>query len=427
VELFTIQCTTCKARLIVKDESVIGDILACPKCNSMVQVVPPVGWKRAGGDSSAQPAGIEPAASQPAAPQETAPVARKSAVRKAAAVIPPALPPRPAAPQTSTVARADAISQSSLATGSTAEAVSPPSWLSTIGPRAKQDWMLLGSGLLGGAVLGAAAWLFMAAQSPAPEIAAETATSDQAKTPAAAPEPAAGAVDAPVAGGSAAPPPVESPRAAEPSTRETDPAVADATPPVEATAESADEHPAEAPQPPAEDAAAAEAEPQAAADASSPALKLEPVRSPGIVSGGLSGDGANGTILPPATPSAADLPSGDGPQLADDAVSEAPLPRESALLSREEIQQRLDIALAEVEFAEVPLARFAAFISDVTGVSVAIDEAALGNANRRRNTPTSVKLAATTAGEALRVAVESIGLTYTVSDNGQIVITTRNR
>src|SRR5262249_5247527 len=48
VELFTIQCTTCRARLKVKDESVIGDILACPKCGSMVQVVPPVDWKSAG-------------------------------------------------------------------------------------------------------------------------------------------------------------------------------------------------------------------------------------------------------------------------------------------------------------------------------------------------------------------------------------------
>ena len=44
VELFTIQCTTCRARLVVHDEAVIGDILACPKCSSMVHVVPPVGW-----------------------------------------------------------------------------------------------------------------------------------------------------------------------------------------------------------------------------------------------------------------------------------------------------------------------------------------------------------------------------------------------
>lgn len=42
--LFTITCTTCQARLQVRDPEVIGTILACPKCESMVQVLPPKGW-----------------------------------------------------------------------------------------------------------------------------------------------------------------------------------------------------------------------------------------------------------------------------------------------------------------------------------------------------------------------------------------------
>ncbi|GAB6165874.1 hypothetical protein JCM19992_18740 [Thermostilla marina] len=43
--LFVITCTTCQAKLQVRDPSVIGAIVACPKCESMVQVTPPPGWE----------------------------------------------------------------------------------------------------------------------------------------------------------------------------------------------------------------------------------------------------------------------------------------------------------------------------------------------------------------------------------------------
>lgn len=45
MELFTITCTTCRARLKVREMAAIGQILACPKCDSMVQVAPPPGWQ----------------------------------------------------------------------------------------------------------------------------------------------------------------------------------------------------------------------------------------------------------------------------------------------------------------------------------------------------------------------------------------------
>jgi hypothetical protein len=45
MELFAITCTTCQARLKVRDPAAIGKILACPKCQSMVQVVAPAGWR----------------------------------------------------------------------------------------------------------------------------------------------------------------------------------------------------------------------------------------------------------------------------------------------------------------------------------------------------------------------------------------------
>ena len=46
MELFAISCTTCSARLKVRSMAAIGQILACPKCSSMVQVQPPPGWQK---------------------------------------------------------------------------------------------------------------------------------------------------------------------------------------------------------------------------------------------------------------------------------------------------------------------------------------------------------------------------------------------
>ncbi len=41
MELFKITCVTCQAGLSVRNESIIGEIVACPQCGSMVQVVRP--------------------------------------------------------------------------------------------------------------------------------------------------------------------------------------------------------------------------------------------------------------------------------------------------------------------------------------------------------------------------------------------------
>lgn len=44
MELFKIRCTTCQAKLRVQDPAAVGEIVACPKCNSMVLIDPPVDW-----------------------------------------------------------------------------------------------------------------------------------------------------------------------------------------------------------------------------------------------------------------------------------------------------------------------------------------------------------------------------------------------
>ncbi|MEC9094884.1 MAG: hypothetical protein VX438_19405, partial [Planctomycetota bacterium] len=35
---FSIQCVTCKSKLTVTKPALLGQILVCPKCNSMVQI-----------------------------------------------------------------------------------------------------------------------------------------------------------------------------------------------------------------------------------------------------------------------------------------------------------------------------------------------------------------------------------------------------
>jgi predicted RNA-binding Zn-ribbon protein involved in translation (DUF1610 family) len=45
MDLFAIICTTCKSRLRVREEGVIGQILPCPKCGGMVMIKAPEGWE----------------------------------------------------------------------------------------------------------------------------------------------------------------------------------------------------------------------------------------------------------------------------------------------------------------------------------------------------------------------------------------------
>jgi hypothetical protein len=53
VEPFRITCETCRSRLKIRTPDVIGEIHACPKCGSMVQVIPPAGWNLGEASSAA--------------------------------------------------------------------------------------------------------------------------------------------------------------------------------------------------------------------------------------------------------------------------------------------------------------------------------------------------------------------------------------
>jgi hypothetical protein len=58
VQPFRIICETCRSRLKIRSADVIGQIHACPKCGSMVQIVPPVGWDANAAAMSTDQAGV---------------------------------------------------------------------------------------------------------------------------------------------------------------------------------------------------------------------------------------------------------------------------------------------------------------------------------------------------------------------------------
>ena len=63
--LFSITCTTCRARLAVRALEAVGEIHECPRCGSMVEVVPPEGWQPEA-ELPQEAAGLEPAAGEAA-------------------------------------------------------------------------------------------------------------------------------------------------------------------------------------------------------------------------------------------------------------------------------------------------------------------------------------------------------------------------
>jgi hypothetical protein len=75
LDSFPVICETCHARLRVRGTRVIGEIHACPKCGSMVRILPPAGWS--------PPEPTEPAISEVS---QTAPAADSSGTREAAEI-----------------------------------------------------------------------------------------------------------------------------------------------------------------------------------------------------------------------------------------------------------------------------------------------------------------------------------------------------
>jgi hypothetical protein len=158
----------------------------------------------------------------------------------------------------------------------------------------------------------------------------------------------------------------------------------------------------------------------AAADAAKPAIKLDPVEKSSatfdapVVDPAAAPQSAADTPAEPEDP--ADTPAAPG--------GASPGGDATGALSEGEIHERLKASLVDVRFVKVPLAEFVAFVGDFTALRITIDDAALDRAGKKRGTPITVELKrSATAHEALRAAVEPLGLACVVRD-GRLVVTT---
>ncbi len=450
MELFTIQCTTCRARLKVKDEAIIGTILNCPKCSSMVHVVPPVSWK--GGESPS--VGAESAVAETPASAETAlpsaPEAAPTALSKKSSMVasdavpaaaePPALPSGAAA-ESSQRAEPTALPPEAAVTLHGAAPSSEVAWHEALLARAKQDWPMLTGGLTAGVVMGASVWFVLGPTGNSTDQAAfggneptTVASANDTTTPtvqqseesgepsgsnevsqpdasenivAASALPATEANESDARDRSAVPTPTEvSPEPPDatisPVADDVDePVVSDAVPPSD---EVSDEPALETP-------TSAEPTQPTVADAK-PSIKLDPESPPPGPSDSPLADpfdlNAPG-VAPP--PSFADAPSAQDEPQETETPAEAP-PDDA--LSEETVDDRMGVILHEVNFVSVPLGQFVAFVGDVTTLPIMIDDGALAAAGKKRTMPVTVHLSDTTAQDALRAALAPLGLTYEV-------------
>ena len=162
--LFSITCTTCQARLTVRDEQAIGAILECPKCSSFVQVTPPEGWQpgQTAVESPVAPvvagtglAGIpeSPSAADSPTVEESPPIAE-----------PPVEPPAPSPESIEPVAAEEAVAAETLG-GPGGAWVSPAELL-------WRKWLLIGGVSAAGLVMAVGAWsMFFSSERPQPPVA----------------------------------------------------------------------------------------------------------------------------------------------------------------------------------------------------------------------------------------------------------------
>lgn len=374
VELFSVQCTTCRARLKVHNESLIGQIIACLKCGSMVQIVPPENYHSASQDTqtanqtrAASSARVAKPAHKPATP-----------VKAAAIAVPPPLPHA-----TSHAHASDGTAQEQPAL--------------TAAPR-RPDWLLLGAGATAGAVVGLAVWLLLwiadtGADKPAASAAGEA--------------PPAASLASPVQAA------VASHREAQTSSRAARPQPKDVA--------------AASPIQPAGGLSASEAAPQETApdQKTLPRAANEPADNDASEDVGPQPDPR---LLP-------ELPQ--GAQIVNRAPIDYPMSPKKGMASPEltaqaraaaqppvlpsQIAAQLDEPIEHLQFRDIPLARFAEFVGQWCGMPVVINEKAMAAAGYPRSLTISVDERSTSLKQALEAAFRPHQLRYTAR-GGQIVI-----
>lgn len=368
VELFSVQCTTCRARLKVHDESLIGQIIACLKCGSMVQIAAPQDYLSA--------AGAKVAAGRSGVRSATAAVIAPPAKKEhATPPLPPPLPHGKSHP--------------------TSEAqVSPDAAPAVVPPEPRQDWLLLGAGSLAGALLGLAIWFTLwMLQSPAPGTPGPVASTNK---------PLSGSRVSTTQG-----------RVAK-QTVPVQPAVPARQPNLELNAR---------PDTGAvtNSAFAAETQPRP----SSPAADAKAPAQPDDADDATNATGKTLPELPLAAqasdPSPANFPLNPKEGMAAPDLEEQAKAAAQRQAVPSQITAQLNEPVEHLRFRETSLAQFAEFVSQWCGVPVVVNERALKAAGYPRVPAVNVEIQSGTLKQAIEAALAPHHL-HCISRNGQLVI-----
>jgi hypothetical protein len=460
MELFAITCTTCQARLKVRDPAAIGKILACPKCQSMVQVVAPAGWRPSAPapapapmpESAPHPSGAESLSGSVTLNMIPPEFARGASAAKRAPTPAPATTSTTAAPTTAiTTAQAAASAAPLVASNPVAAPVDP---YSEINPNdippvpMDEPGPSLAAGLLEGAsrhrlvllcspvaalVIALLAWIMFrpgdVANAPLPLADSQFVADAAADNPDQHLEAQPNAVVEQVAPDGATPDAtVEQPLATD--TAQDDPTTAaqpDPAPTHEeaANTETATSAPAE---PGAEPAAAPSgADEPAAKVAARPTTDRTPVPAKQPVS----------PFAPPQTPAAIENTAADATRQAEMALgapaANATDPADDDVLVAQEtapqidIPERLDDPLTALQFKRVTLADFCDFLSRLSTIPITLDVDGMAAIGARASDLISITAEDTTVGQALVEVLAKRGLVHVIRGQQLIVTSPEGR
>jgi Zn-finger nucleic acid-binding protein len=389
VELFSVICTTCNSKLKVRERSVIGHILACPKCQGMVMIQPPAGWLDPG-ETAAAPAPMAPVVAK------QAPSHSSSTFEDAAALL--------SAPATAVSAPPVAVPTEASPLPAPTEWISPQT-------QAMRKWLLIGGLSSIGAVVLIGALVFALG----------------------------GGGDDPVVAANEN----ETKAAEEPTTEPTDPAEeTPLTDPVKSSAESPMSDPAPLPMPevtvpPATDPAETTTDPSPmpdkpptdvvpAPEGTEPASEApKPLNTFGestlkefgdLIEDRPPGENAPAEPMPDAPP----MPMANATEPPTLVTDEEPLPRPDA--RKIDVARRLADPLEAFEMNDVALADFVQLLTDMTALPITLDTTALPALKVSPETKISVSLKNTKVGELLSAALRPHNLAYVATETQVVIV-----
>lgn len=430
MELFTVTCTTCQCRLKVRERAVIGQILACPKCQAMVLVQPPPDWVDPGVGPAAVAVGSTgsvPTTSATTAPARPAgaPVIESNFDDAAQLLSKPARftpAPTPAPATAPTAAAAPAAPP-------VAEVPAPPAALPVSARGQTRLWMMAG-GISTAAVVGLIALLIyatsgnkQATDSPLADSGNNAPVVEPADNPEPQPETPGETPADPSPGEPADPapaPPSEQPD--KPAEVAVDPqpmpgASPDSKQPDPEQLANSDVPPDLAPPPgqaadPADNAAPKPLNTfnvDSALESLSPLIEDKPFGPPA--------ETAADVPLPPPEP----MPQ-PAPVVPDPREEEEPLPRPAPRAI--DIPRRLADPLEGIELTDVALADFLQLVTELSTIPITLDPAALPAVKASPDSKLSITLQKSTVGELLTKALATKNLTFVPRDGGIVVLPT---